>query len=705
MILLKKIQLINFLSHAKTEITFHPNEKILIDGLSGHGKSAIFEAILWALYGQGRVDNRALIYRGTKKVSVILELQKGEETVIITRSATSTGKHLLNITIKQKDGNGIALPLSGIRETQNWIDKELIGASYLLFINSAAYLQDNKESFVMQTAPRRKELLLEIVKAETYAKYYENARNALQLAQNEENLIKGRLISLEAQIAPLAARIELKQGFLSEVQENLKKLEEIKPQKVGLEVLKEKYIADSQTIGFLNNSISTTENEKIILEKKIETKQEKIKNKKNLQDELNSVPLVEQKLTNLHIQLEEAKIELKKVQTKEIEEKELLDRKPFVTPGILVEIGYLQKHIENINAQPKCPSGLDCPYSGDKTKQIEELNVKIKEYKAIAETEVIAFKSWELEWENKPKINVNATKQTVEGLEEEIFKGERERINLEFKQRELDSLKSIEIEISEITQEIFQKSFSLEHLKKQKEEAETTIKAYDINKIANGLLGIYEEERIMANKVSRAQAMVENIEQSEAELTTIQEQIQTLNTKDIKALQDRAYKIGLIKDAFSPKGIETMVIDYLLPKLEDQINKVLLRLSDFRVRLDTQRKSADGTGTIEGLFITIINEMGEEMPYEAYSGGEKMKITVAISEALASLQKVGFRLFDETFLGLDENSIDSFVKILYTLQINFNQVLCISHLPQIKDAFDKQIKVIKNKGISICLKN
>ena len=92
--------------------------------------------------------------------------------------------------------------------------------------------------------------------------------------------------------------------------------------------------------------------------------------------------------------------------------------------------------------------------------------------------------------------------------------------------------------------------------------------------------------------------------------------------------------------------------------------------------------------------------MNEEMPYEAYSGGEKLKITVAVSEALATLQKVGFRLFDEMFLGLDENSVESFVKVLYTLQINFNQILCISHLPQIKDTFSKRIEVKKNNGIS-----
>ena len=61
MILLKTLQLNNFLSHENTEIHFGENEKTLIDGQSGAGKSSIFEAIIWGLYGQGRADNKSLV--------------------------------------------------------------------------------------------------------------------------------------------------------------------------------------------------------------------------------------------------------------------------------------------------------------------------------------------------------------------------------------------------------------------------------------------------------------------------------------------------------------------------------------------------------------------------------------------------------------------------------------------------------------------
>ena len=103
---------------------------------------------------------------------------------------------------------------------------------------------------------------------------------------------------------------------------------------------------------------------------------------------------------------------------------------------------------------------------------------------------------------------------------------------------------------------------------------------------------------------------------------------------------------------------------------------------------------------MEGLFINIYNEAGEEFDFNNYSGGEKLKITVAISEALAELQRISFRVLDELFVGLDDESTQSFAEIVDTLQSRFSQLICISHLPNIKDAFAERLTVVKQNGIS-----
>ena len=220
-----------------------------------------------------------------------------------------------------------------------------------------------------------------------------------------------------------------------------------------------------------------------------------------------------------------------------------------------------------------------------------------------------------------------------------------------------------------------------------------------MTKIESELNRDKEKESIYNENFTRATIELEHIANDEVNVIDMKSKIDYTN-KELSLIEDKIKKVTMAKEAFGPKGVKTLVIDYLLPKLEDNINNILSKLSDFRVRLDTQRKSADGDSIVEGLFITIINEMNEEMPFEAYSGGEKLKISVAISESLAALQKVNFRIFDEVFIGLDENSTEGFSAVLQNLQGNFSQVLCVSHLLQIKELFDKKINIVKNNNKS-----
>ena len=159
--------------------------------------------------------------------------------------------------------------------------------------------------------------------------------------------------------------------------------------------------------------------------------------------------------------------------------------------------------------------------------------------------------------------------------------------------------------------------------------------------------------------------------------------------------------LKLIKEAFGSKGVKAVVVDWMIPQLEERINELLSQLSDFKIRLDTQQIKADEEGIKEGLWITVINDMGEELPFDSFSGGEKVKITIAISEALSSLQNsIGWRLMDENIVSLDKESTESFVEVLTKLQDRFPQLLMISHLEEIQDLFENRIIITKVNGIS-----
>lgn len=706
MILLKKLQLNNFLSHEKTEIDFTSNEKALIDGASGAGKSSIFDAILWVLYGQGRADNRSLVRKGSKKGHVCLELTRTydtearTETVIITRSATSTGKHTLEVAIEQPDGSRAAYPLSGVRELQHWIDTELIGASYLLFINSVAYVQGNTESFVAQTAPKRKELLLEIVKAEDYDKYYENARKTLSSLENDQNRAQGQVIELEARLGPLQARISTRQSHIQAIADNSTLVKDIEPIIKDLEAKKASMSALLQTVSVLDNVLKTTLSDKETIENTLATKLFKVSDKQRLVDMLKNVPSYVTSIEETNIKLAGLRAILAAASEDEAKRNAHYAKKPVVRDRNS-EMKRQEEQIDFLEKKEVCPSGDKCPYH---SKTLEAITYAENEIKKLAEAtveEAKALATWTIEEATlPPATDLKTTIKEIGETETHLKNLESELAQVKSVQKDIDALVAIEAEIPALEKSLQEKKNQILETQAKKEEAEKAAKVDEVNTIDNDLLSAKSKLRLYNDNVSKATAMLESIDRDEVDAKEVETRVKKIQTEEIPAFQEKARKVAMVKEAFGSKGIETMVIDYLLPKLEDRINDVLGKLSDFRVRLDTQRKSADGESTIEGLFITILNELNEEMPFEAYSGGEKLKISVAISEALATMQRVGFRLFDETFIGLDENSTESFAEVLEGLQKNFSQVLVISHLLQIKELFDKKIAICKNKNIS-----
>jgi exonuclease SbcC len=320
----------------------------------------------------------------------------------------------------------------------------------------------------------------------------------------------------------------------------------------------------------------------------------------------------------------------------------------------------------------------------------------------MTEGENLALAKWAIEESTlPPTTDIRGIMKDIGETEDHLRNLESELAGLRTSQSVVDSLNETERGLPLLKKALEEKDTKIEELKQKKWAAEKSAKVDEINTIDNDLQSARSEKESYTSSIIIATETLKEIDK------TKQEMAQKKWDKDIlhgglDDIVEKSRKVGLIKDAFSSKGIETLVCDYILPKLEDKINRVLGKLSDFTIRLDTQKPSADGEGVVEGLWITILNELGEELPYESYSGGEKVRITFAISEAFASLgqNRIGFRLVDEAVLALDENSLQSFMEVVGTLLSDFEQVLFISHIQEVKDLFDKQLKINKNNGIS-----
>ena len=157
-----------------------------------------------------------------------------------------------------------------------------------------------------------------------------------------------------------------------------------------------------------------------------------------------------------------------------------------------------------------------------------------------------------------------------------------------------------------------------------------------------------------------------------------------------------------LSTAFGKKGIQAMIIENVIPEVEEEANAMLARMTDGRmsVQFSTQRDAKTTRGVIETLDINIADEMGTR-PYELYSGGEAFRVNFAIRIALSKLlaRRAGAQLqtlvIDEGFGSQDGQGRERLISAIRSIQDDFEKILVITHLEELKDEFPVRINIIK----------
>ncbi|MBC7258594.1 MAG: SMC family ATPase [Chloroflexi bacterium] len=171
-----------------------------------------------------------------------------------------------------------------------------------------------------------------------------------------------------------------------------------------------------------------------------------------------------------------------------------------------------------------------------------------------------------------------------------------------------------------------------------------------------------------------------------------------------RALEEARSNKSLYDDlrlAFGKKGIQAMIIESIIPEIQDEANALLQRMTDGRmqVTLQTQRDTKSGT-TVETLEIHISDELGSR-PYELFSGGEAFRVNFAIRVALSKLlaRRAGAQLrtliIDEGFGSQDAAGRRKLVEAIQSVQDDFDKILVITHVEELQDAFPVRIHVEK----------
>lgn len=170
------------------------------------------------------------------------------------------------------------------------------------------------------------------------------------------------------------------------------------------------------------------------------------------------------------------------------------------------------------------------------------------------------------------------------------------------------------------------------------------------------------------------------------------------------------HKRGLFNDlraAFGKNGVPALIIETAIPELEAEANDLLARMTDGRMtlRFSTQRERVSG-GAIETLDVEIADELGTRA-YELYSGGEAFRINFAIRIALSKLlaRRAGAQLralfIDEGFGTQDQDGQAKLIDAISKIAPDFDLVLVITHIDELRDAFPVHLMVEKTPEGSI----
>lgn len=159
---------------------------------------------------------------------------------------------------------------------------------------------------------------------------------------------------------------------------------------------------------------------------------------------------------------------------------------------------------------------------------------------------------------------------------------------------------------------------------------------------------------------------------------------------------------GDLAYAFGRRGVQAMIIETAIPEIETEANRILSRMTDGRmhVKFETQRDVRSGLGTIETLDIRISDELGTRN-YEMFSGGESFRVNFAIRIALSRLlaHRAGTRLqllvVDEGFGSQDIEGRERVVEAIQAIESEFEKILIITHLEDLRERFPVRIEVSK----------
>ncbi|HKI30565.1 MAG TPA: SMC family ATPase [Gemmataceae bacterium] len=199
----QRVYLRGFLSYRdEQEVRFDGSSLWMLSGLNGSGKSSVFDAVTYALFGHhrgGRQEAQELINKDSTGAVVEFDFTQDGESYrarrTLQRDAKGGARGTQQILRWQPGADGPPVPVedTGRRsEFDKWV-REHIGLNFETFTSSVLLLQGRAEKLLDSTAKGRFEVLAGIVDLERYQKLHEKADGQRKALKLRAEILKNQL--------------------------------------------------------------------------------------------------------------------------------------------------------------------------------------------------------------------------------------------------------------------------------------------------------------------------------------------------------------------------------------------------------------------------------------------------------------------------------------------------------------------------------
>lgn len=707
------LQVKNFLSYRNNvpKLNLDGIHVACLSGDNGHGKSALLDAITWALWGSARSRSQEeLIFQGETEMSVDLEFRADSERYRVSRRYVKPkggrqGATMLDFFQLMSDGTYLPIVGNSIRETEAKI-RNLLHMDYETFTSSAFLLQGKSDLFTTSTPSKRKELLGEVLGLEWYEKLSEKARLLTRQKDSEASSTRFEIENIDSDLSnqqDFEARLQAAKNETGILDVKISELED------KIEI----YFTELQKQSRIRIELDRLEEEQKRMFNEINNRQINVENQSKTVDDLtqksNAIGVLErqlelsendlEKITLLPEEISQERENINRLLGNIVSIKETNIKLKNDMEDLRIKVDLLWEQTKSGDSNPDCPlCGEELGSEGcqrlaesyesegkQKASQHRENDVIVKQTEK--QVSVMQKKLW-----NKEE-NYFSDRKIAEANRDNLFK-------------ELESARVSKEMVKQVQMSLENERTLMEYSIGRLKEIQTDLNELDFDlNTSNEMNKFYEQAKTELGtlRIQREQTL-HNIGAIQGNLDRLKGlmQIRTDKMKDLQEIADEKGLYEQLSVAFGKGGIQALIIEQAIPELENEADEILGRITDYRMslKLETQRESRSGGDPRETLDIKISDELGTRS-YETYSGGEAFRINFALRISLSKLlaHRSGAPLptlfIDEGFGTQDADGLDKLIDAIKAIQDDFQKIIVITHIDNLKEAFESRIEVVK----------